>query len=390
MSLSSLVISRNRVSDLSPLAGMPLTLLDLRYNQVSDLSPLAGMRLTRFVGFYNAFSDLSPLRGMPISHFNCASTTVTDLSALVDMPLAWLDVNSTPLADISLLSGKPLGFIDCSQTLISDFQPLLGMPLSDLRLQLLLFHPPEEALVRSLPTKSLGSRYNDVYPAEEFWKRIYERRASAEKFVTEVSRLPPQEQSLRIESMLRELNGTHDIELSVTISGEGIDTAKVRMPSRVGDITPLRALTELKRMTIGGGHGSLDLSPLNSLPIEELICLRDQARRNCLMLAEIETLKSINGQPVQPYLESLRKPQEASGPVPPLTEPELRSARPSPEERSAGLVGLGGLSNLDSPPAVTTSQPAGLYIDSAMLAFAAGAARLTAGSNGKAPNRSAR
>jgi len=42
-----LVLSGTQVSDLTPLAGMPLSALDLYGTQVSDLTPLAGMPLKR-------------------------------------------------------------------------------------------------------------------------------------------------------------------------------------------------------------------------------------------------------------------------------------------------------------------------------------------------------
>ena len=55
------------MTDLSPLKGMKLTILDCSHTMVSDLSPLKEMHLTVFDCGFTPVSDLSPLEGMPIN-----------------------------------------------------------------------------------------------------------------------------------------------------------------------------------------------------------------------------------------------------------------------------------------------------------------------------------
>ena len=58
---------------------------------------------------------------------------------------------------------------------------------------------------------------------------------------------------------------------------------------------PLWAFTSLKKLKIVGGPYWLDVSPLNSLPLEELTCHEDIARKNAPILRAMQTLKTING-----------------------------------------------------------------------------------------------
>jgi hypothetical protein len=60
---------KNKFSDLSPLKGMPLTLLRCFNTWVSDLTPLKGMPLTELYCNDTRVSDLSPLEGMKLTTF---------------------------------------------------------------------------------------------------------------------------------------------------------------------------------------------------------------------------------------------------------------------------------------------------------------------------------
>jgi serine/threonine protein kinase len=81
---------RVKLSDLSPLKGLPLKILQCPYTSVRDLSPLQGMPLTTFFCHGSLVSDLSPLQGMKLLLLNCQETEVSDLSVLRDMPLRLL------------------------------------------------------------------------------------------------------------------------------------------------------------------------------------------------------------------------------------------------------------------------------------------------------------
>ena len=63
--LKTLTLSDDHLVDLSPLAGLDLTSLDVSSNQVVDLSPLRNMsNLTRLILPFNHVTDLSSLDGI--------------------------------------------------------------------------------------------------------------------------------------------------------------------------------------------------------------------------------------------------------------------------------------------------------------------------------------
>jgi serine/threonine protein kinase/Leucine-rich repeat (LRR) protein len=124
--------NRGKLSDLSPLKGMPLTELNCGWTRVSDLSPLKGMALAFLACNNTQVSELSPLRGMPLAGLDCRYTRVSDLSPLNGMSLTWLYCGGTPVSDLLLLKGMPLTRLDCSETSVSNLSPLRGMPLTDL------------------------------------------------------------------------------------------------------------------------------------------------------------------------------------------------------------------------------------------------------------------
>jgi len=115
-----------RVSDLSPLAGMPLTYLVCSSTQVSNLSPLRSCpSLTRLHVGYTPTSDLSPLRGLKLTNLWCNTTRVTDLTPLEGMPLKMLHIGTTKVSNLSPLRGMPLTELHCDRTPeLSDFTPL--------------------------------------------------------------------------------------------------------------------------------------------------------------------------------------------------------------------------------------------------------------------------
>ena len=123
---------KGKLSDLSPLKGMPLTHLQCKYTRVSDLSPLKGMPLTELFCEHTQVSDLSPLKGMPLVSLNCGITPVYDLSPLKGMSLTWLHCGGTHVSNLSPLRGMPLTRLQCDVTPVSDLSPLRGMALTSL------------------------------------------------------------------------------------------------------------------------------------------------------------------------------------------------------------------------------------------------------------------
>jgi len=133
MPLTGLRIPDNQVTDLSPLKGMPLKSLNVGKNRnLSDLSPLTGLPLNSLSIFATKVSDLSPLKGMPLTVLNVSDTAVADLSPLQGIELTRLYVSGTPVANLSPLKGMPLTSLHINGTRVSDISPLKEMPLKSL------------------------------------------------------------------------------------------------------------------------------------------------------------------------------------------------------------------------------------------------------------------
>ena len=62
-------------------------------------------------------SDLSPLRGIPLVELNCSSTQVKDLSPLEGAPLKQLYVDDTQISDLSPIREAPLETLKISEPL---------------------------------------------------------------------------------------------------------------------------------------------------------------------------------------------------------------------------------------------------------------------------------
>jgi len=135
MQITSLELAFNDITDISPLAGMPLVRLDIGMSkQVDSLLPLKGLRLNVLLCGATSVSDLSPLKGMPITVLDLNSTLVSDFSLLKDFPLNYLDLRGTAIEDLSPLSRKRLESLWCGNTNIRSIEPLRGMPITFLDL----------------------------------------------------------------------------------------------------------------------------------------------------------------------------------------------------------------------------------------------------------------
>jgi serine/threonine-protein kinase len=168
--LKSLGFWQTKVSDLSPLKGMPLREIECRDTPVTDLLPLKGMPLVHISFHQTPVSDLSPLKGMRLNFLDCMRTKVSDLSPLKGMPLTVLQCNGTSISDLSPLRGMPLTTLWFQNTQVSDPSLIKDMPLKNLFLD---FKPERDTeLLRSIKTLET---INDK-PAAEFWKEVEEQQ----------------------------------------------------------------------------------------------------------------------------------------------------------------------------------------------------------------------
>jgi serine/threonine protein kinase len=125
MPLSILKCNHTKVADLSPLKGLPLTWLECGWTAVSDLTPLKGMPLRGLFCQCPQVSDLSPLQGMRLESLDVAGSGVTDLSPLQGMPLTTLDLyGATQLRNLSPLKGMSLKYLNLGRSPVTDLSPL--------------------------------------------------------------------------------------------------------------------------------------------------------------------------------------------------------------------------------------------------------------------------
>jgi hypothetical protein len=186
--LTSLTCGCNPIADLSPLREMPLKHLGCGATHVSDLTPLKGMRLEHLDLTGTRVADLSPLHGMPLAVLSLDGLReVSDLSPLRGMPLRYLRLRNPRVSDLSpLAESKSLQELLLDDTAVSDLSPLRGLPVSKLSLRGV--RATDLSPLKALPLKSLWIDYradreellrsltglesiNDM-PVAEFWKNV--------------------------------------------------------------------------------------------------------------------------------------------------------------------------------------------------------------------------
>ena len=137
----SLDLSNAQLTDLSPLAGAPLGLLDLsepqQQGRLRDVSPLRGMELKELNLNNTSVADLSPLREMrTLNKLGIGQTKVTSLAEIAGLQLNTLYLKGCALSDLSPLRGMPLETLELYGSRVTDISPLKGLPIKDLDLSL--------------------------------------------------------------------------------------------------------------------------------------------------------------------------------------------------------------------------------------------------------------
>lgn len=197
MGLMMLDLQACPVSDIGALKGMPIIELYLDGTAVEDLSPLAGMNsLKKLYIDRSNVQDLSPLKGLPIQELNAVGTRVSDISALKGMPLQMLWLTDLPVKDVSALAGSPLVSVTLHRTKVEDLAPLAQTriqrihigetpvkdltPLAGLPLTRLVFDPVKIQKgiegIRGITTMTqIGTKFeqdlNTLLPPAQFWPK---------------------------------------------------------------------------------------------------------------------------------------------------------------------------------------------------------------------------
>lgn len=186
------------ISDLKALQGMPLKLLGIEDTRVADLTQLRGMKLEKLYLNNTPVNDPGPLAGMPLTELMLVGTKVKDLKVLKGVPLQSLWLNGTPVSDLSPLAGCPLVSLTLEGSKVADLRPLAKMtslkrlhigqtpvsdltPLRRLKLERLVFTPGniKKGLddVRNMKSLTeIGTTLEMIMPANDFWSRLDRRK----------------------------------------------------------------------------------------------------------------------------------------------------------------------------------------------------------------------
>ena len=292
--------------DLSPLAGLPLRDLDLTGAiSVADLSPLARMKLESFQVFhYSSVTDVKVLLDMPLTTLALPSS-ITDLKPFKTMKLTSLGSSATDLAP---LAGMPLESLTFRGSRPADLSPLAGMKLKDYTsidfngywLWFRTDYEPDEKMLRAMPLVTINQM-----PAAKFWAVYDADRKALEEFVTQAAKLPPADAVTAVNAALKKNKRALD---DSRIEDGAVVEVKVS-PHLVGKfelnpLGPLKAFSRLKKITIVDSDHLLwpNLTPLMKLPIEEIVCAPATVAGNTIILRQMPTLKTINGQPAAKVL----------------------------------------------------------------------------------------
>lgn len=196
MSLRMLDLRDVQVADISALEGQPLVELYLEGTQVKDLTPLDGAPLRKLYLSNTPVTDLSPLEGSGIIEMNLLGAQVTDLSPLSGLPLQMLWLNDTPVTDITPLRLCPLVSLTLEGTNVADISPLAISrtlqrlhiagtlvtdlsPLAELQLTRLIFTPSKiekgiEVARQMASLQEIGTTFENRMPPAQFWA-LYDR-----------------------------------------------------------------------------------------------------------------------------------------------------------------------------------------------------------------------
>ncbi|MHA3774720.1 protein kinase domain-containing protein [Verrucomicrobiota bacterium sgz303538] len=143
-----------QLTDLAPLQSMPLQELSLAGTGIYDITALSSLPELRTLRLEDTkVTNLSPLRGLPLHTLYLSRLEIHDLSPLRAMPLENLSISHLPATNLSALEGMPLKHLEADSIAASDFSPLANLPLRSLSLR--STRPLSLEFVRRMPLKEL-------------------------------------------------------------------------------------------------------------------------------------------------------------------------------------------------------------------------------------------
>jgi len=108
-----------------------------------------------------------------------------------------------------------------------------------------------------------------------------------------------------VRERLDALNRGNPVRLNYTPDGDKLTELEAYLTGRNSDLTPLMALTHLKRLVLHNCLPWEDLSCLKFLPLAELTCAEETAYKNHRTLRSIQSLRTINGTPATEFWQKL-------------------------------------------------------------------------------------
>ncbi|MES2475960.1 MAG: protein kinase [Verrucomicrobiota bacterium] len=129
--LLALDLSNSKITDLTPIVGMPLGSLDLSScSAIADFTALHSFSSLKKLDLrYTNVTDLAPLAGLPLEWLSLGGTQVLDLTPLTGIKIRHLNLRNTWVQDLTPLAGMPLNHLDAAEIPANDFSPLRGAPL---------------------------------------------------------------------------------------------------------------------------------------------------------------------------------------------------------------------------------------------------------------------
>ena len=263
MPIRILDLSHSDIADIATLSGMPLHELNLRgCDRLTSLAPLAGMQLRKItIDGCTALTSLDGLRGHPTRALSAAfCTSLADIDALSEMPLELLDLRSTPLVDLTPLAKLPLRELRISRTRVFDLRPLRAIKLQGLDIA-----HTKVADLSPLARKPLswlhadGCAISDLSPLNA--NQLRKLRISQNQLTS----LAPLEGA-----PLRLLDASHNqLGAIPPLAGAPLQVLNLSY-NQIADFMPLRESSDLRNLDIS--HNPAERVPLGALDLQWFAC----------------------------------------------------------------------------------------------------------------------
>ena len=280
-----------------------VVMANLESCKVSDLTPLKGLPLREFRAGLNPYSDLSPLQGMPLEFADLRSTGITNISPLAGAPLEWLMIDATSVASLSACASMPyLQNVTMGHSKVRDLGPFQHTQLRTLRAEWCPF--TDLSPLANLPIEWIilhGSTITNIAPLAKCPLR--ELAIS----MTDVSDLSP-------------------------LKGKRLQVLSF-WKSKVRDITPLSGMTTLR--SVGKTYPTLRSLALGkmsaALEAKDLAKAKQEAQRVVELFAMVPVMKEIVAE-ARKTIAMKALPTKAPKPSSPASPPKRKSRLPKMEE----------------------------------------------------------